>query len=169
MARMVELAMNAGALGLRELQSATDHSLLELLGRAELGDSSSTERLRRFVRRFECRRLPKRVLVLPLYANEGHQDALVDAYFRPGEPEARFEWEARMEAEAERRFGRELDVVMYCPERRMQLKEARTLVRFPDASAYLNMRAKPEYQEARRHRRAGVADFRFIMSIRELP
>jgi hypothetical protein len=42
-----------------------------------------------------------------------------------------------MEAEARARFGRELDLILYCPARRMQLKEARTLVRFPGTDGAL--------------------------------
>jgi hypothetical protein len=40
-------------------------------------------------------------------------------------------WETALEVEARRTFGRDLDVIMYCPQRTMQLKEARTLVRLP--------------------------------------
>ena len=38
-----------------------------------------------------------------------------------------------MEQQALRRFGRPMDVLLYCPARAMQLKEAKTLVRFPGA------------------------------------
>ena len=36
-----------------------------------------------------------------------------------------------MEARARKSFGRDMDVIMYCPARHMQLKEARTLVKLP--------------------------------------
>jgi hypothetical protein len=36
-----------------------------------------------------------------------------------------------MEAKAKQALGQPLDVILYCPKRRMQLKEAKTLVRFP--------------------------------------
>ncbi|MBK9129803.1 MAG: HD domain-containing protein [Phycisphaerales bacterium] len=131
LARMVEVAMRAGALAPADLQAATDQSLLDSLARAELGDSASTARLRRFVERFHRRQLPKRVLVLPAYLNGAVQATLLSTYFTPGKPQARFAWEAALEERARREFGRDMDVIMYCPARRMQLKEARTLVRLP--------------------------------------
>ncbi len=131
LARMVEVAMRAGALDAAGLQRATDQSLLDGLARADLGEPRATARLRRFVARFGRRQLPKRVLVLPAYLNSGVQPTLLSSYFTPGAPEARFAWEADLEARAKVEFGRELDVIMYCPARRMQLKEARTLVRLP--------------------------------------
>ena len=59
------------------------------------------------------------------------QDELLATYFEPGKPEARFAWETEMEEAARREFGKDMDVIMYCPARSMQLKEARTLVRMP--------------------------------------
>ena len=129
--RMVELALRAGALGAADLQVATDESLLLALQQLDLGEAAATERLRRFVQRFRRRELPKRVLVLPYYRNRAVQQTLLDTYFAPGAPARRFDWEAALEAAARRRFGRALDVILYCPARSMQLKEARTLVRFP--------------------------------------
>jgi HD superfamily phosphohydrolase len=131
LARMVELALRSGALLPTALQSATDESLLLALEQVDLGNEAATRRLGRFVDAYRRRHLPKRVLVLPAYRNRAVQDELLTTYFRKGEPEARFAWEERVEAEAKRRFGRDLDVILYCPARRMQLKEARTLVRFP--------------------------------------
>jgi len=129
--RMVELALRAGAVTADDLQRATDESLLLRLESVDLGDARATERLRRFVQRFRRRELPKRVLVLPLYLNRELQQPLLDAFFVPGRPEPRFQWEAAMEQQALRAFGRALDVILYCPARSMQLKEAKTLVRFP--------------------------------------
>ena len=131
LARMVELALGAAALTATDLQRATDESLLLHLERAELEDAAATERLRRFAAAFRRRRLPQRVLVLPAYANESVQEGLLTTYFRRGQPEERFRWEAAMEREAKRQLGVDCDVILYCPARRMQLKEARTLVRFP--------------------------------------
>ncbi len=131
LARMVELAMRAGAIDAPTLQTSTDGSLIDELRRADLGSESGNAKMQRFVRRFERRELPKRVLVLPVYLNEDKQADLLDTYFERGKPEARFAWEAQLESEAKTRLGVDLDVVMYCPARRMQLKEARTLVRFP--------------------------------------
>lgn len=131
LSRMVELALRAGALTPDELQRMTDESLVVRLGEIELGDALATERLRRFVARFRRRALPKRVLVLPYYTNAAVQNELLLRWFAPGHPEPRFEWEQEREQEARRALGADVDVVLYCPKRKMQLKEARTLVRFP--------------------------------------
>jgi len=131
LARMVEVALGAGALGPQDLQRMTDESLIDRLGAVELPAAEDTRRLRRFVARLRRRQLPKRVLVLPVYLNEAVQAELLSTYFAPGRADARRAWEAALESEARRTFGRELDVIMYCPQRTMQLKEARTLVRFP--------------------------------------
>ena len=131
LSRMVELAMRADALGADELQGMTDESLVLRLGELDLGDASNTERLRRFVSRFRRRALPKRVLALPYYQNREVQDELVERYFAPGRHQERFAWERRVEKAARDAVREDVDVLLYCPKRRMQLKEARTLVRFP--------------------------------------
>ncbi len=126
--RMIEAALRAGALTADALQRATDQSLLDRL--AAGGD----ERLQRFARRLARRELPKRVLVLPQYLNRGVQSALIERWFAPGCGPARAAWEAQVEARAQRALGRAVDVILYCPARAMQLKEARTLVRLPGSS-----------------------------------
>ncbi|MGC6488471.1 MAG: HD domain-containing protein [Planctomycetota bacterium] len=131
LSRMVELAMRAGALGADELQRMTDESLVVRLGQLDLGDDRQNERLGRFVARFRRRALPKRVLALPYYQNRAVQDELVETYFAPGRHEERFAWEQRLEQQARDLLGVDVDILLYCPKRRMQLKEARTLVRFP--------------------------------------
>ncbi len=133
LSRMVELALRSGALTAAELQQLTDESLVFRLSELDLGDAAATERLRRFVARYRRRALPKRVLVLPLYQNREVQDELLRTYFTPGQPAARFAWEAAMEREAQRTLGTACDVILYCPQRSMQLKEVKTLVRFPGA------------------------------------
>jgi HD superfamily phosphohydrolase len=92
LARMVELALRAGAITASDLQRATDESILIELERADLGEAAATARLRRFVGLFRRRRLPKRVLVLPSYLNGAVQDELLTRYFTSGRPEARFAW-----------------------------------------------------------------------------
>jgi HD superfamily phosphohydrolase len=131
LSRMVELALRAGALTAAELQRLTDDTLVYRLSQLDLGDATATARLHRFVGRYGRRQLPKRVLVMPWHDNQGVQDELLATYFAPGQPEARFAWEAAMEQQAATAFGRPVDVILYCPKRRMQLKEAKTLVRFP--------------------------------------
>jgi hypothetical protein len=132
---MVEMALRAGALTAADLQQLTDEALVWRLGQLELGDAAATERLRRFVARYRRRALSKRVLVLPYYQNQDVQEELLRTYFTPGQPEARCRWEAEREAEAKAAFGQAIDVMLYCPKRRMQLKEAKTLVRFPGSGA----------------------------------
>ena len=39
--------------------------------------------------------------------------------------------EQQMEEQAKQAFGEDVDILLYCPKRRMQLKEAKTMVRFP--------------------------------------
>ena len=119
------------AVTVEDLQRSTDQSLLVRLMGADLHDASANERLQRFVRRFSRRQLPKRVLVLPFYLNREVQEQLLETWFRKGHPEPRFAWEEELEKQAAAAFGRELDVILYCPARAMQLKEARTLVRLP--------------------------------------
>ncbi|MCK5941743.1 MAG: hypothetical protein KAI24_07235, partial [Planctomycetes bacterium] len=131
LSRMVELAMRAGALDATELQGMTDESLIWRLAQLDLGDEAATGRLRRFVARFRRRALPKRVLALPFAQNREVQDELVETYFAPGRHEARFAWEQQLEEQARQQFGEDVDILLYCPKRRMQLKEAKTLVRFP--------------------------------------
>lgn len=133
--RMVELALRAGALAADDLQHATDESLLLRLSQLDLGEAGATARLHRFVHRFRRRELPKRVLVLPYYLNCDRQAELLQRFFAPGRPEPRFAWEEALEREARAVLGRDLDVILYCPARAMQLKEARTLVRLPGSGA----------------------------------
>jgi len=133
LARMVELALGAKAMDLATLQRCTDEQMLFRLAQLDLGNGEHTARLRRMGERFARRELPKRVLVLPFASNASMQDTLLERFFAPGQPQARFEWEAQMEAAARSAFGVDVDVLLYCPARRMQLKEARTLVRHPGA------------------------------------
>jgi HD superfamily phosphohydrolase len=127
-ARMVELALADGAITPEHLQRSTDQSLLDDLAR--LGRERGLSRVVRFAERFARRQLPKRVLVLPYYLNRDLQDELLSLAFA-GNRGARSAWEEEMERRAKAVFGRDLDVLLYCPARRMQLKEARTLVRVP--------------------------------------
>ncbi|MGE0143076.1 MAG: HD domain-containing protein [Planctomycetota bacterium] len=137
LSRLVESAMRAGKLRAEDLQRATDESLLLSLEQIDFGDQQQNERMARFVRRFRSRQLLKRALVLPAYLNEAVQDQILAKWFRRGEPGPRIDWERTVEREVRSSLGREVDVVMYCPARRMQLKEARTLVRFPQSSGSL--------------------------------
>jgi hypothetical protein len=131
LSRMVELAMRSGALAGARAAAAHRRVAGVAARRLDLGEAVATERLRRFVARYQRRALPKRVLVLPYYQNQGVQDELLATYFTPGRPEARFRGRRRWNRPSAQRFGQAIDVILYCPKRRMQLKEAKTLVRFP--------------------------------------
>jgi len=134
LARMVEMALRCGALTPGDLQASTDQSLLDSLPRLDLQEDAQNQRLRRFAARFAGRQLPKRAVVLPAYLNQSVQEELLSTYFTPGQPTARFEWETRMERALQAEFDREVDVIMYCPARHMQLKEAGTLIRIPGSA-----------------------------------
>jgi hypothetical protein len=89
------------------------------------------EKVRSLVARFRARRLPKRACVFPRYENEAVQEALVERYFAQGGAKAREATEARIEDLVRFATGREVEVIVYCPAKRMQLKEARMHVRWP--------------------------------------
>ena len=89
--------------------------------------------MRSLVARFRARRLPKRACVFPRYENEAVQEELVRRYFAPGGAKARAEVEGRIADLVRFASGRPVEVIVYCPERRMQLKEAAMHVRWPGA------------------------------------
>jgi uncharacterized protein len=94
-------------------------------------DKESRERVRSLVARFRARRLPKRACVFPRYENEAVQEALVERYFAQGGAKARAATEARIEDLVRFATGKEVEVIVYCPAKKMQLKEARMHVRWP--------------------------------------
>ncbi|MSR46744.1 MAG: HD domain-containing protein [Planctomycetes bacterium] len=152
-AQVVETALLHGGLRHEQLFDLTDAELLPLLerhvaaptaastiGRGELfgtlpGDvAQELARARELVTRLKSRRLLKRACVWPLYANRAVQQELLDRFFAPGKAADRqaFEREVRLRL---RRAGHDAVLVqLYCPSRKMQLKEAQTHVRFPGAA-----------------------------------
>jgi HD superfamily phosphohydrolase len=133
-ARAVEAALATGAVREEDFQDQTDASVLDLLVRAvEKSDKATRERVRGFVQRFQERRLPKRACVFPRYENEAVQESLVARYFAPGGAKARAEAEARIADLVRFATGKAVDVIVYCPAKAMQLKEARMHVRWPGA------------------------------------
>ncbi|MBL8861622.1 MAG: HD domain-containing protein [Planctomycetes bacterium] len=131
-ARAVETALASGALREEDFYTQTDASVLDLLERGvERAPRAARERVRDLVTRFRERRLPKRACVFPAYENAAHQESLVGRFFAPGGAAARQELEARIADTARFATGREVDVIVYCPARAMQLKEARMHVRWP--------------------------------------
>ena len=127
--RAVEIAA-MGGLTRREIETTTDSSLLAYLrARTYRSHPLGAERARavidRLLTRFEERRLPKRCFVIARPGNESRQDALVDAFVN------RQEERMKVEAEIAALVGvREpADVIVYCPRKSMQLKEAQVPVR----------------------------------------
>lgn len=135
-ARAVETALACGALKEPDFYAQTDASVLDLLERSvEKSPKQARDRVRDLVTRFRERRLPKRACVFPRYQNAEHQEHLVARYFAPGGAKARIDLEARISDLARFATGRDIDVIVYCPARSMQLKEAGMHVRWPGVAA----------------------------------
>ncbi|MEO6708970.1 MAG: hypothetical protein ABI054_01540, partial [Planctomycetota bacterium] len=83
------------------------------------------------VDRFERRKLPKRVCVFPRYENQAAQDGLVERYFAKDRQAERAAVEQRIQDLAHFATGQRVEILVTCPARKMQLKEARTHVRWP--------------------------------------
>ena len=87
--------------------------------------------MRDLVQRFRLRRLYKRACVFPAYENEDVQTELVNKYFAQDGGQARALVEGRISEMVRFATGEEVKVIVYCPAREMQLKEARIHVRWP--------------------------------------
>ncbi len=125
-ARAVEDLLEEGRIQAAELQECTDEGL-----RLLLMDRAEKPRTRALLERLKTRQLYKRVAVYPYQTNAGVQDRLIADLFAPEARECRAEFERAREQEFRERFGKEVELLLYCPSRRMQLKECATLVRFP--------------------------------------
>ena len=142
-ARAVELAVEADLVQEQEFYDLTDASLLDLLERraaqpSEAGSATDLKpRIRRLVDSFRRRRLFKRACVFPRYANEERQDDLVARFFDRERREERCAVEARIADLARFATGQEIEIVLYCPAARMQLKEVETHVRWPGEAELL--------------------------------
>lgn len=131
-ARAVELALRDKLVDEQDFYSATDDSALDLLDRAgERGSPSTGRRIRSLVQRYRDRRLPKRACVFPRQQNEGAQAELVARHFALEGHAARTAVEQRIEDLVRFATGRDVEVMVVCPARKMQLKEAATHVRWP--------------------------------------
>ena len=134
-ARAVELALAAGAVREQDFWTQDDASVLDLLERSmQKAPKEARDRVKELVARFRERRLYKRACVFPRYENAAVQEALVEKYFAAGGAKARRDAEARITDLVRFATGKEVDVIVYCPAKRMQLKEARMHVRWPGAS-----------------------------------
>ncbi len=143
-AQAVENALLGRSLEPTQLQDQTDESLLLLLESSLPEEPRLRERQQELLSRYRSRRLLKRACVFPRYANRESQDPLIARFFSPGAHQARVEFEHHVEGEVQRRLGRSPLVTLYCPARRMQLKEAQTHVRFPQQD---QVRPLAEFQE----------------------
>jgi HD superfamily phosphohydrolase len=134
-ARAVGFALAAGAVKEEDFYGETDESMLAMLERSVAKtDKELREKVRSLVSRFRARQLPKRACVFPRYDNEAVQEALVARYFAQGGARARAETEARITDLVRFATGKSVEVIVYCPAQRMQLKEARMHVRWPGAA-----------------------------------
>lgn len=131
-ARAVELCLVHELLEEADFYDLTDEGLLSRVRAAADGaDETVGARIRSLVDRFRERRLLKRACVFPRYENAEVQGALVESYFAAGRQENRAAAEERIADLVRFATGREIEIVVYCPAARMQLKEVATHVRWP--------------------------------------
>ncbi|MDF1838770.1 MAG: HD domain-containing protein [Planctomycetota bacterium] len=131
-ARAVDMAVRGGALKEEDLYDCTDDSILTVLEKASTSmDREAGETIRELLSRFKNRRLYKRACVFPAYENEAVQEGLVERFFASGGAKERENVERRIEEAVHFATGRNPHVIVYCPAKHMQLKEARIHVRWP--------------------------------------
>jgi HD superfamily phosphohydrolase len=132
LARAVELSLRYDLVTEEDFYDLTDSTLLEMLDRkAEAAGGDVARRIHSLVARFRDRRLLKRAAVFPRYANVEVQDRLVQRFFAAGAHDERVRVEDRIADHVRFATGRNVEVLLYCPAARMQLKEAGTHVRWP--------------------------------------
>ena len=131
-ARAVELALAEGAVSEEDFYDQTDASVLDLLERRMATKNPDVRRrVTALCDDFSTRRLYKRACVFPRYQNEEFQTELVARFFAEGGAANRRDAEERIADLVRFATGSEVDIIVYCPARRMQLKEARIHVRWP--------------------------------------
>jgi len=131
-ARAVEVALAEDAVSEEDFYDQTDASILELLERRMEGKDAEARRMvTGLCEAFRGRRLYKRACVFPRYENEEVQSELVGRFFAEGGAANRRGAEERIADLVRFATGSDVDVIVYCPARRMQLKEARIHVRWP--------------------------------------
>lgn len=132
LARAVQIALKAGVVEEQDFYDQTDASVLDLLERRSIkADAKSRADVNDILDALRSRRLWKRACVFPRYENEDVQESLVTRFFAEGGAAQRAEVEERIRDLVRFATGRELRIAVYCPAKRMQLKEARTHVRWP--------------------------------------
>ncbi len=131
-ARAVEHLVAADVLTQSDLQDQTDASLLDVLDKAaEASPATVGVEVRELTDRVRYRRLYKRACVFPRHGNKDAQAQLLERFFSPGARDRRVDMEARIAELVRFATGRDVKVIVYCPARSMQLKEARIHVRWP--------------------------------------
>ena len=131
-ARAVELAVHADVVSEEDFYERNDADVLDLLERrGQRADADVAQRITALVDRFRGRRLLKRACVFPRYANVSAQADLVARFFSPGQHRERLAVEARIADLVRFATGKTVEIIVYCPAARMQLKEAATHVRWP--------------------------------------
>lgn len=131
-ARAVDRLVRAGALTEEDLYDQTDSSVLDALDAAAVKVGGAVrEEVRDLTDRLRNRRLFKRACVFPRYENEAVQEGLVGRFFATGGAAARTEVEEKISDLVRFATGKETQIVIYCPAKAMQLKEARIHVRWP--------------------------------------
>ena len=135
-ARAVELAVQADLVAEDDFYTQTDAGVLDMLARraAERADVDLSGRITNLVERFRERRLLKRACVFPRYANADAQADLVERFFSPGRRDERLAVEDKIADVVRFATGKSIEIIVYCPAARMQLKEAQTHVRWPGES-----------------------------------
>lgn len=136
-ARAVELCLRGGVLVEEDLYDCTDESMLDALldAASKSGDSDLNQTVSGLVRRYRQRQLYKRACVFPRYENEEAQERLTDEFFATGGAARRIEVEARISELVHFATGQRVRIIIYCPAKRMQLKEARIHVRWPGSKS----------------------------------
>ena len=130
--RAIDLLVREGALAEANLYATTDASILEvLMASAERCQAGTKAAVVDLVERYRGRRLYKRVCVFPASENAAVQAQLVERYFAAGGGEARSLVEGRIADAVKDATGQDVSIMVYCPAREMQLKEAHIHVRWP--------------------------------------
>lgn len=136
LSKCVELCMATGAVREADFYDSNDTNILDKLESAPVSDPAVRRRVKGFVDRYRARKLLKRACVYPLTQNRAVADEFVERFFAKGRHAERAAAERRIADAVELAMGRrDLEIVIYCPRRSMQLKEARLHVKWPGESA----------------------------------
>jgi len=135
LAKCVELCVTSGALKESDFYDVNDSGVLDRIEHAPIADPAVRGRVKNFIERFRSRKLLKRACVYPLAQNIHCADEIVKKYFEKGCHTKRAEAERRIADAVERATGkRDLEIILYCPRRSMQLKEAKLHVKWPGSA-----------------------------------